>query len=61
MAIAATSLSVSMKTARRRGAAGGRREWSIDQWFPACSHVTFGFMSANAPRGFGFQAQTCSS
>lgn len=25
------------------------------------SHDTFGFMSAKAPVGFGFQAQTCSS
>ncbi len=30
--------------------------------FPcACSHVTLGFMSANAPRGFSFQAHTCNS
>ena len=27
----------------------------------ACSQLTFGFMSAKAPRGFAFQAQTCSS
>jgi len=32
-------------------------------YFIACarSQLTAGFMSANAPRGFAFQAQTCSS
>jgi AcrR family transcriptional regulator len=33
-------------------------------YFPcivAWSHVTFGFMSANVPRGFAFQAHTCNS
>jgi hypothetical protein len=27
----------------------------------ACSQLTFGFISAKAPCGFAFQAQTCSS
>jgi hypothetical protein len=36
---------------------GRRNRYFID----ACSQLTFGFMSAKAPCGFGFQAQTCSS
>jgi hypothetical protein len=30
-------------------------------WADAWSQVTFGFMSANGPCGFSFQAHTCNS
>jgi hypothetical protein len=43
-------------------AAAGQRTPNMAGYFiAACSQLTFGFMSANAPCGFAFQAQTCSS
>ena len=37
--------------------------WLMIYWLGAiaCSHDTFGFMSAKVPVGLPFQAQTCSS
>jgi hypothetical protein len=45
----------------RRGERATNATRMAGYFIAACSQLTFGFMSAKAPCGLPFQAQTCSS